>query len=168
MRHERMLKKDSYDRIATPAVWPSGPQVVHLPMAWADDAEAEQKAQAVASFAPTPAAPDLPTSVGIMLLASYGLLIFAFGLASVASAYSLYAISISALFVAIFFAVPRIFLAVEPKSRPRPSFDRFMRDGMETLTGHSKGRDALVQILIVPVFLTLGAFAMAVASAVIL
>ena len=159
MRHERMLDRNDYSRVETPTVGTAGPAVQIAPA---------RRAEAASAFAPTPAAPDLPTSVGIMLLASYSLLIFAFALASMGSAQSIFAITVCALFVAIFFAVPRIFLAVEPKAGERPSFDRFMRTGMETLTGHSRGRDALVQILIVPVFLTLGALAMAIASAIIL
>jgi hypothetical protein len=160
MRHQQVLETDLYRRLETPAAWPAGPTLVHLAQA--------EPAEATAAFAPTPAAPDLPASVGMMLLGAYALLIFAFALASMGSAQSVFAITICALFVAIFFAVPRIFLAVEPKAGNRPSFDRFMRMGIETLTGHSRGRDALVQILIVPVFLTLGALAMAVASAIIL
>ena len=45
-------------------------------------------------------------------------------------------------------------------------FDGFLREGMETMTGHSTSAAALVQMLIVPVMLTLGIAAMGVAAAV--
>ena len=40
-----------------------------------------------------------------------------------------------------------------------------MRDGMNTLTGHSTGGAALVQMMIVPVLLTFGVLLMGVAAA---
>ena len=43
-----------------------------------------------------------------------------------------------------------------------------MHKGLDTLTGHSTGKDALVQMLIVPVLLTLGLLAMGIAGAVYL
>jgi hypothetical protein len=42
----------------------------------------------------------------------------------------------------------------------RPGLGKFLKRGMETLTGHSSGPAALVQILIVPIFLTLAVLAM--------
>jgi len=35
---------------------------------------------------------------------------------------------------------------------------------MDTLTGHSSGRDALIQMMVVPVLLTLGLLAMGIAG----
>jgi hypothetical protein len=121
-----------------------------------------------AAFAPTPAAPDVPACVGGFLFAAYSALVAAFAVAAAGSAQSIYAIAICALFVLMFFAVPRIFLLVEPRAGHRPTLERFMREGMQTLTGHSNGRDALVQMLIVPVFLTLGALGMGIAAVVIM
>jgi hypothetical protein len=171
MHHERVLDKGSYDKVNVAAVWPSGPQVVHLP---AVELEMDPPGPAAApvlapetteAFAPTPAAPDVPAAVGGMIAASYAALIGAFFLATAGSAQTIYPITISALFVITFFTVPRIFFAVEPRTARRTSLDRFMRDGMETLTGHSTGPAALVQMLIVPVFLTCAALAMGVAAA---
>jgi hypothetical protein len=42
-----------------------------------------------------------------------------------------------------------------------------MRQGIDTFTGHCSGRTALVHMLIVPVFLTLGVIAMGIAIAII-
>lgn len=107
-----------------------------------------------------PAVPDVPASVGGMLAASYAALIGALFVATAGSASSIFAIAIAALFVAIFFTVPRIFFAVEPMIEKRPEFGKFLQLGMETQTGHSGGPAALVQMFVVPVFLTLAVLAM--------
>ncbi len=171
MRHERVLDKGNYSRVMVPALWPAGPQIGHLPLVQIEEREAyDSKIAAVGpqetqNFAPTPAAPDVPASVGIMIVSTYVALIAAFALATAGSAESIFAITIAALFVAVYFTLPRIFFGVEPKGVARPDFDRFMREGMQTLTGHSSGRDALVQMMIVPVLLTFGVLAMGVAVA---
>jgi len=109
-----------------------------------------------------PSTPDLPAAVGGLIATSYVSLIGALALATTGSALSTFAIIIAAFFIVVFFTVPRIFLGVEPKSGGRPRLDQFFREGMVTLTGHSSGPAALVQMLIVPVSLTLGVFAMGV------
>lgn len=153
MRHDQIFAKDSYDRIdigKVAAVWPARAQVPPLPLAEAD------AAPAAAPFLPTPSCPDVPVGVGKLIVAAYVGLIAAFAAVTVGSAYSLYMITISALFLVAFFTVPILFLAQEPKSGRRPSFERFMAEGMGTLTGHCSGNAALVQMLIVPVSLTMG------------
>lgn len=107
-----------------------------------------------------PAAPDVPASVGGMIVATYVMLIGALFLATAGSLSSIFNIVIAALFVAIFFTIPRIFFAVEPMTESRPGLGRFLKRGMVTLTGHSSGPSALVQMLVVPVFLTLAVLAM--------
>jgi hypothetical protein len=72
------------------------------------------------------------------------------------------------LFLVAYFTVPWLFLKQEPKTGRRPSLDRFMRDGMETFTGHSTGAAALVQMIIVPVLLTLGVAMMGIAAAIMM
>ena len=172
MLHEQVLEKSSFDRVKIAAVWPAGPQLIPLPLLELEEAEPASNSAQVSetdlkdAFVPTPAAPDVPAAVGGMIVAAYAALIGAFFVATAGSAQSIFAITISALFVLIFFAVPRIFLAVEPKTGRRPSFDQFMRKGMETLTGHNTGGAALVQMLIVPVFLTFAALAMGIARAI--
>ena len=158
MRHEQILDRDSYTKVDVAAVWPVGGQVVPLPVPDVAQAPAPE-----VHAAPTPSCADVPASVGGLIVASYAGLIGAFAVATVGSAHSWYMITISALFVVAFFTVPRIFLGIEPKQGARPDFDRFMAEGMQTLTGHSSGSAALVQMLIVPVSLTLGILAMAVA-----
>ena len=74
-------------------------------------------------------------------------------------------IAIAAFFVAVFFTVPTIFFGIEPGDARRVSFDRFLSQGIDTLTGHNSGKAALVQMLIVPVLLTVGVIAMGIAAA---
>jgi hypothetical protein len=103
-----------------------------------------------------------------MIAASYVVLVGTFALATIASAYSVYMITISFSFLVAYFAVPWLFLRQEPKSGRRPSLDRFMRDGIDTFTGHSSGGAALIQMMIVPILLTLGVAAMGIAAAIIM
>jgi hypothetical protein len=163
MRHEPMLKKSEQTDVI-PAKWPTTAELVHLPIAVVD--EAERPVELVQAYAPTASAPDVPAVVFGMLFAAYASLIAAFALATVRSAESVYVVTISALFVLAFFTVPRIFFHVEPKSIRRPGLDRFLRDGIQTLTGHCSGKDALIQMMIVPVLLTFAALAMGVAAAI--
>ena len=154
MRHD--LTPQSYTKVDVAAVWPAGVQVAPLPV---PDLEAK------ADFLPTAAAPDVPAGVGSMIVGSYVALIGAFTLATVASAYSVFMIAVVGVFLAAFFTVPWLFLKLEPQQGRRPTVGAFLRQGMDTLTGHSGGGAALVQMLIVPVMLTFGALAMAAIAA---
>lgn len=118
-------------------------------------------------FKATPAAPDVPVAIGVMIALCYIGLIASLALATAGSAKSLFAIAIAALFVIVFFTVPRIFFAVEPDDNPRARLDQFFTNGIETLTGHNSGKEALLQMLIVPVLLILGVLAMGVTVAVV-
>ena len=160
MRHEQISAKDSYNKVDIAAVWPASAQVAPVPVLDLDEAPRP--------FEATPAAPDVPASVGAMIAASYVMLVGTFALATVASAYSVYMISISFMFLAAYVGVPYIFFRQERWTGRRPSLDRFLRQGMETLTGHCSGRAALVQMMIVPLFLTLGAAGMGIAAAIIM
>lgn len=161
MRHDQINKTSSYTKVDVAAVWPASAQVAPPPLPEADEAKA-------ADFMPTPAAPDVPASVGGLIVASYFGLIGAFTLATIGSAQSIFAIAIVLIFALSFFTVPRIFFAIEPAAGRRPSFQAFLHQGMETLTGHSGGKDALIQMMIVPVLLTFGALAMGVAAAILM
>lgn len=116
-------------------------------------------------FGSVAAAPDIPASVGGMIAGVYAALIVALYVATAGSLSSIFAIVIAGFFVAVFFAVPRIFFAVEPMAGARPGLGAFLKRGMETLTGHSSGPAALVQMLVVPVFLTFAVLAMGLIAA---
>jgi hypothetical protein len=107
-----------------------------------------------------PSAPDVPGAVGGLIAASYVTLIGTLAIATTGSSPSIFAIAVAAFLVGMFFAVPRIFFSVEPKAGQRPRLGQFIREGIDTSTGHSGGAAALVQMLVVPVCLTLGVMAM--------
>jgi hypothetical protein len=151
MRHQRFdtaapLPANS----AVAAVWPTA--AVESFTA-AVGAEAEEIGR---PFAATPAMADIPAGITNLIVGSYAALILVFFGLFARSPLALFAITICAFFVAIFFAVPKMFLAVEAAPGRRPTLASFMHSGMMTLTGRSSGRDAMVQMLIVPVLLTLG------------
>lgn len=162
MRHDQISARDAYGEADIAAVWPVGIQLIPLPIPEIERLDGDPV------FRSAPAVPDVPAAVGKLIVGSYAALIAAFAIATVGSRDSIFTISISALFVVMYFLVPRLMLGIEPESGVRPSFDRFMRDGMDTLTGHSSGKAALVQILIVPVFLTLAVLTMGIAAAIIM
>jgi hypothetical protein len=145
MRHERIAD------IAA-AAWPStleGLVLTEAPLAEAapDDS---------APLRPTPAAPDVAAGVGILIIGAYAALILVFFALFAGSATALFMVCIAAGFAVTFFTIPRIFFAIEADPSRRPSLPAFMHSGLQTATGHSSGRDALIQMLIVPVLLTLG------------
>jgi hypothetical protein len=137
---------------AVAAVWPT---------AAVEGRTAPAAAQAEeAPFAATPAMADVPTGVARLIVAPYVALILVFFALFANSALAAFSIVICAFFVGMYFGVARIFLAVEAAPGHRPRFARFMHVGLDTLTGRSSGRDALLQMLIVPVLVTLGLAAM--------
>ena len=154
MRREQFIARQGCDAIDIAAVWPTSVQLAPFPISELERITESQE------FRATAAAPDVPAAVGGMIAASYAGLIVALAVATVGSAESLFVIVIVALFVTTFFTVPRIFFAVERDSGVRTSFDDFLRNGMDTWTGHNSGKAALVQMLIVPVMLTLAVLAM--------
>jgi len=113
-------------------------------------------------FRSAPAAPDVPAAVGVLLFAIYLGLIGALALATAGPGESRFMLVIASLFVVAFFTVPRLILAQEPSYGHRVTMARFLADGIETNTGHCSGRAALVQMLVVPVMLTLGVVLIAV------
>ena len=159
MDREQFIARQDYDAIDIAAVWPTSAQLAPFPLA-----ELESISESHA-FRATPAAPDVPAAVGAMIAASYAGLIVALAVATASSGKSIFAIVIAALFVIIFFSVPRVFLAVERDSGVRTSFDAFLRNGMDTFTGHNSGKSALVQMLIIPIMLTLAVLAMGITIA---
>lgn len=159
MDSEQFLARHSYDLTDVAAVWPISASVAPLPIPELEPIRQPHE------FRATPAAPDVPAAVGGLIAACYAALIAALAVATVGSAESIFVIVIAALFVVAFFSVPRIFFAVERDGGVRASLDDFLRNGMNTFTGHNSGKAALVQMLIVPVLLTLGVMAMGITIA---
>jgi hypothetical protein len=141
MRHEQFTKSGTYE-------------VLELADLKVELAQPDQPFRSAA------AAPDVPAAVGGMLVAVYVTLLATFAVTMAHSREALFAIAICAVFLTMYLLVPRIFLSVEPNQGKRPSLDMFLNKGLETYTGHCSGKEALVQMLIVPVLLTLCAFVM--------
>lgn len=161
MRHEQIADKASYTKVEFPAAWPAAARIAPAPLPNETDT-------ADGRFVATPSCPDVPAAAGGLIAASYVGLVATFAVAMTGSAQSIFAIVVCGVFLAAFFAVPRLFLGLEQSTGRRPSFQRFMNEGMATMTGRSSGRDALVQMLIVPVLLTFGVIMMGIAAAIIL
>jgi len=159
MRHVDVSAQENFTIIDIAAVWPASPQVAPLPLL------EPESALATAEFQSTEAAPDVPAAVGGLIAGAYAMLLATFVLATVGSAESIFAVAIAAFFMLMFFAVPAIFFHIE--SGRRPTFERFLAHGMDTLTGRTSAGAALVQMLIVPVSLTFGVIAIGIAAALI-
>lgn len=99
------------------------------------------------------AAPDMPVAAGAMLVTVYVALIGALALTVGHGSHALFVILIDAFFVAMFFAIPVIFLRLEKDKSRRPTLPAFLNGGIETATGRISGSGALVQMLIVPLLL---------------
>lgn len=151
MRHERI----SQAKIAA-AAWPTTLEGLML----AEPEAVQAVAQPELQTGPTPAAPDIAPGVGGLIVAAYVSLVLVLFTFFTGSLGAMFAVVIAAGFVAIFFTIPRIFFSVEPGAGRRPSLPEFMEKGIDTFTGHSGGRAAILQMLIVPVLLTLGLLAM--------
>lgn len=154
MRHEGSEAFERFDEASLAAIWPSIPEVAPplLP-----PIEAVQRA--------TPAAPDVPAAVGKMLVAAYAAIIGAFLLTMAGSKEATFMIVISGLYIVVYCSVPWLMMRTEGQGDGRPTLQEFMTQGMVTWTGPTSGRDALVQMLLVPVMLCLCVLAMGVAAA---
>jgi hypothetical protein len=145
MRYQPLNKNAPDTHVA--AVWPS------LEALAADQAA---RPDGASDFAVSTAAPDVPAAVGGFIAASYAGLLAVFFAFFARSPLALFSIVICGGFVAIYFTIPRIFLAIEADPARRPTLGRFLRTGLDTATGRTGGKDALIQMMIVPVLVTLG------------
>ena len=78
-----------------------------------------------------------------------------------------FVILIDAFFVAMFFAIPIIFLRLENDASRRPSLNSFLKGGIVTATGRISEGGALVQMLIEPLLLLFAILAVGIISLVI-
>lgn len=148
MRYTRIDSGHAADNANVAAVWPR----IEEALAARGSAIVEQPVL----LAPAAAAPDVPAAVGRMIVAAYAALLGVFFALFARSPAAFFAIAVCAVFMTAFFTVPRLFFAVEAGAERRPSLARFMRVGLDTPTGRCGGGEALVQMLIVPVLLTVG------------
>ena len=151
MLHDRIAIEAAIE-VALPAIKaPSGPFLELVP-------------DAPAPFRPTPAVPDLPTSVGLLIVAIYVALLGAFVITMAGGGELGLSLVICFVYLAMFFAVPKIFLDIEADDSKRPTFQVFMARGIDTYTGWMSGGSALAQMLVVPVALLHGVIAIGIVS----
>jgi hypothetical protein len=148
MRHEAIQQGHDADSRDVAAVWPSTTQVAPLPLSELEPARAAVDYPG--------AAPDVPAVAGIFLVAVYATLLAVLAIGTTGSGKTLMSIVVAAFFLFMFVAVPAVFFGVADEDAERPSLARFLEQGMQTMTGHSSGSEALVQMLAVPVCLIFG------------
>jgi len=112
---------------------------------------------AIAAITPNPqpekAVPDVPASVGMMLVGVYLAIIALFALTIANAGAGPFMIVVDLAFLAAFFTVPAMFIRTECDPAKRPSLLKFLESGMQTYTGPVSGAGALVQMFVVPVLL---------------
>lgn len=113
------------------------------------------------------AAPDIPASVGRMILAAYAMMMAGLLLFFTGSLEATMMVVISIVYTAIYLAVPAIVLIVERRSGGRTMGDFFAR-GLDCWTGHIEGREALLQMLLIPAALITAILVIGIAAAIIL
>ena len=71
-------------------------------------------------------------------------------------------------FLAAFFTVPALWVGMKPDNGSKPlDWTRFRHRGIDTLTGHAKPGEAMVQMLILPVLILFWGIAVVVLTALI-
>jgi hypothetical protein len=143
MRHEQLHRADSVDLVDVAAIWPNG---------LTSGAPLEELDLFLAR--PEAAAPDMPAAAGSALVAAYAGLMGAFVLTMTRGGEVTFVIAIGCFYVAMFLAVPALFLRVEQRHARSPTISVFLASGLDTATGRISGAGALTQMLIVPLLLT--------------
>lgn len=136
MRHQELKNRQAYELVDAPAATRS-----------------RERLQ------PQAAVPDMPKAAGVFMIAAYAALMLAF-VVTIHGARADFAIFIGAFYLAMFFAVPAVFLGTESDKTRRPDLVQFLDRGIDTATGWISGGSALVQMLIVPVLLAFAILAM--------
>lgn len=155
MRHDQLQSRDDFD-------------VVEISTNNGPAAAAIAELELGRERRPETSVPDMPHAVGRLIVAVYATLIGVLALTMARNASTAFVIAIDVVFVIAFLSVPAIFLGIEGDPAKRPSLARFLEDGMSTATGYLSGSGALVQILVVPVLLSLGLLAIGIAGLIIL
>lgn len=96
---------------------------------------------------------DLPPAVHAMLAGSFFVFLAILGAAGMDAMLSI-PFAMFMVFLAMFFAIPAVMARFVPETPGRyQSWSEFMRDGIATGSGLLKGREAIVQIMTLPVLM---------------
>jgi hypothetical protein len=109
------------------------------------------------------AAPDVPGAVGWMILGVYALIMLAFLVLFARDTEAGLMVAISGVYFTVYLGVPAAFFRTEARSGDI-DLKRFLKDGLETWTGHVGGHEAIVQILLIPVALAIAVTAIGIIS----
>ncbi len=107
---------------------------------------------------------DIPASVYGTFIFAWTALMTVFWFTFAESPNAAFMVAISTAFGIMFFGVPLVMSRMDHQPQPwaGPDLPQFLRGQVQTLTGPVNGFDALVQCLVVPVCLTIGAVAISV------
>jgi hypothetical protein len=112
------------------------------------------------------AAPDVPRAVGTMILGVYALIMGAFLFLFARDTEAGFMVAISAVYFTVYLGVPVAFFRAEGRSGDI-DLERFLKDGLNTWTGHVGGHEAIVQMLLIPVALTIAITAIGIISIIV-
>jgi len=110
----------------------------------------------------TPAVSDIPKAVGFAVVGAFGAVVLCFMLFFSGSAQSRFVTVVTLCFCAVYFAIPFILIVLQPKSARRSAWSSFRRNGLSVRTGHVGGKEALLQIFVLPICLFVAAVGMGV------
>ena len=109
------------------------------------------------------AAPDVPAAVGWMILGVYTLIMAVFLILFARDTEAGLMVAVSGVYFTVYLGVPAAFFRAEARGGDI-DLKRFLRDGLNTWTGHVEGLEAIVQILLIPIALTIALTAIGIIS----
>lgn len=109
------------------------------------------------------ATPDVPAAVGWMILGVYALIMSSFLLLFARDMEAGFMVAVSGVYFIVYLGVPVVFFRTEARSG-NVDLKRFLRDGLQTWTGHVGGYEAIVQMLLIPLALTIAVTAIGIIS----
>lgn len=112
------------------------------------------------------AVPDVPAAVGWMILGAYALIMASFLVLFTRDMEAGLMVAISGVYFAVYLGVPTVFFRTEGRSGDI-DLRRFLKDGLNTWTGHVDGHEAIVQILLIPAALFVAITAIGIISIVV-
>ncbi len=136
---------------------------IAIPPSWLTPPGKQPAAAVVAGQLPTPAAPDFPAALGWSIIGLYAAIMLDFTLFFTGSASAAFMVGVSIAYVVVYLSVPVAFMRIERTDQPRISLGRFLKEGVDTWTGHLSGREAIAQVLLIPAVLTIAIFLIGIA-----
>lgn len=109
------------------------------------------------------AAPDVPRAVALMIVGAYALIVASFLLLFARDTEAGLMVAVSAVYFTVYLGVPSVFFRTEGRSG-EIDLECFLRDGLNTWTGHVGGHEAIVQMLLIPVAVAIAITAIGIIS----